>query len=70
MNKQDKIDIINEALEVLYDEVNNFSIRLDYPLERLTNVSQSIFNLEKLLVLFDEINKINEINEITREGVR
>lgn len=51
MDKQDKIDIINEALGVLYNEVNEYSLRSDFPEERLVYVSESILKLEKLLNL-------------------
>lgn len=48
MDKQSKLDIIVEALDVLYNEVNDFSIHTDYPIERLVNVLESIKKLEGL----------------------
>jgi hypothetical protein len=53
MTKQDKIDIVNEALDVLYGEVNDFSIHSDFPEERLVHVVTSITRLESLLNLLE-----------------
>lgn len=58
MNKQEKIDIINEALEILYGEVNDFSVHTDFPEERLVHVADSILKLEQVLNLL-EIKKID-----------
>lgn len=53
MTKQDKIDIINEALDVLYNEVNEYSLHSDFPEERLVHVVTSITRLESLLDLLE-----------------
>lgn len=54
LTKQDKIDIINEALEVLYRELDDYSVCMDYEVERLPFIIESISKLEKLK---GELNK-------------
>ena len=48
MDKSDKIDIVNEALEVLYMELNDYSIHSDFPVEKVPHIAESILKLEEL----------------------
>ena len=48
MDKQDKIDIVNEALEVLYRELNDYSVHSDFPVQEVPYIVESILKLEKL----------------------
>ena len=48
LTKQDKIDIVNEVLEVLYRELNDYSIHTDCEVEKLPIIIESISKLEKL----------------------
>lgn len=49
MNKQEKIDIVNEALEVLYRELNDYSVHSDFPVQEVPHIAESILKLERLL---------------------
>ena len=49
MDKQDKIDIVKEALEVLYRELNDYSIHSNFPVEEVPHIAESILKLERLL---------------------
>lgn len=60
MDKQEKIDIVNEALDVLYNEVNEYSLRSDYPVQDVPHIADSILKLEKLLAWFGYTNHPNE----------
>ena len=48
LTKQDKIDIIEDTLEVLYRELDDYSVSLDFPVEKLPIIIESISKLEKL----------------------
>ena len=48
LTKQDKIEIVEEALEVLYRELNDYSVCIDCEVERLPSIIESISKLEKL----------------------
>ena len=52
MDKQDKIDIVKEALDVLYGELNQYSIDTSFPLSDVPHIVDSILKLEKLLAFF------------------
>lgn len=49
MDKQEKIDIVNDALEVLYRELNDYSVHSDFPVEEVPHIAESILKLERLL---------------------
>ena len=49
MTKQDKIDIVKEALEILYSELNDYSVHSNFPVEKIPHITESILNLERLL---------------------
>ena len=48
LTKQDKIDIVNEALEVLYRELNDYSICMDCEVSNVPHIVESILKLEEL----------------------
>jgi hypothetical protein len=48
MDKQDKIEIVNEALDVLYRELNDYSVHSDFPVQDVPHIVESILKLEKL----------------------
>ena len=48
LTKQDKIDIVNEALDTLYLDLNDYSVHNDYEVEKLPVIIESISKLEKL----------------------
>ena len=48
LSKEDKLGIIEDALEVLYNELNDFAIRTDIPSSYISHVVDSITKLEKL----------------------
>lgn len=56
MDKQEKIDIVNEALEVLYRELNDYSVHSDFPVQEVPHIAESILKLEKLLTWFGNEN--------------
>lgn len=60
MDKQEKIDIVNEALEVLYRELNDYSVHSDFPVQEVPHIAESILKLEKLLTWFGYTNHPNE----------
>jgi hypothetical protein len=56
MDKQEKIDIVNEALKVLYRELNDYSVHSDFPAQEVPYIVESILKLEKLLTFFGNEN--------------
>ena len=53
LTKQEKIDIVNEALEVLYRELNDYSVHSDFPIQEVPHIAESILRLESLLDLLN-----------------
>lgn len=60
LTKQDKIDIIDEVLEVLYRELNDYSVHSDFPVQEVPHIADSILKLEKLLAWFGYAEKPSE----------
>ena len=63
LSKEDKLGIIQEALEVLYDELNDYAIRTDISSSYISHVVDSIMKLEKLSreLEYDSVNFINNL---------
>ena len=48
MDKSDKVSIVNEALNVLYSELNDYYLHTDFPVEKVPHIAESILKLEEL----------------------
>ena len=48
MDKSDKIGIVNEVLNVLYSELNDYYVHSDFPVEKVPHIVESILKLEEL----------------------
>ena len=67
MTKQEKIDIVNESLEVLYGELNQYSIDLSFPVDKVPHIADSILKLEHLLEWFDGGPTIKDFEKLKGE---
>lgn len=70
LTKKDKIDIVVEALEVLYRELNDYSVCDNFPITDVPHIIESISKAEKLLNLLKSESDIDLLNYIKGEMIK
>lgn len=64
MTNKEKLEIINKALENLYEELEELD---DYVTVAQNNITQAIYNLESTKLLLEPIENNHEFNPISMQ---